>query len=386
MVDRRRETRVGGRVGAFASLLFLACSSAPPPKAPKPEPEPEPEAPADEPHPEKQLAVTGAGAALERVTSEPVEETRPAISPDGATLLFEVRVRDEGERAARQQTLVAVNPNTRAQRTLYTVDTNESDNPAWFPDQSSYVYASDAPGSWSLVRALTSTPNAAIAVLASGEVAPSVSTPSVSPDGSRIAFSMMVRDTRTIAVINADGSHLTLLGGGSEPCWNPDGSTIVFARTVGDRTQLFLVNPNSGTDVVQLTSGDFDNVWPAWSPDGQYVVFTSDRGWKRDTELKRTNLYVIRRDGTDLTQLTQGDSIVTSPNWGRDNWVYFASDQAGNFDIWRLRLAGKYSNLAPAVVAPTQTGAHTTTESGCSKDTDCKGTRICVKHECVSPK
>lgn len=295
---------------------------------------------------------------------------------------------DKDNRTPRQQTLVAVNPNTRAQRTLYTVDTNKSDHPSWFPDGSSYVYASDAPGAWSLVRALTSSPNAAIAVIASGEVAPDVGTPTVAPDGSRIAFAMSVRDTRTVAVINSDGSHLTLLGPGTAPCWNPDGSTIVFARTVAEHSQLFLVNPNTGTDVVQLTSGEFDNTWPYWSPDGQYVVFTSDRGWKQATESRRTNLYVIRRDGTDLTQLTQGDSITSSPNWGKDNWIYFSSDQAGNFDVWRIRLGGKYSNLTPATFTPVASPTLPTVpdKAGCSKDTDCKGTRICIKHECAAPK
>ena len=343
----------------------------------------------------KELTVTGAGSALERLTSEDVSEMHPAISPDGSTLLFEVRVYGPTSDIPEKQTLVAINPNTRAQRTLYTADTNKSDHPAWLPDGSSYVYASDSPGAWSLVRALTASPNAAVGVIAAGEIAPDVSVPSVSPDGRRVVFATRLRGTWTIAVIHVDGSHLTLLGEGTWPSWSPDSSRIAFSRTVGDHDQLFLVNPDTGGDLVQLTSGEWDNNTPSWSPDAQYIVFSSTRGWKKDTgESKRTNLFVLNRDGTGLTQLTGGASFAREPNWGRDGWMYFSSDAAGNFDIWRLKPTGAYADLpgvrtgAPTTTKPTTTTTTTPTSptmSACMKDTDCKGDRICEKGACVSP-
>jgi TolB protein len=348
----------------------------------------------------KELAVTGAGSALERLTSEDVSEDHPAISPDGTTLLFEVRVYGPGSDEPQKQTLVAINPNTRAQRTLYTADTNRSDHPAWLPDGSSYVYASDSPGAWSLVRALTAAPNAAVGVIASGEIAPNVSFPSVAPDARRVTFCTRLRGQWTVAVINIDGSHLTLLGEGSQPSWSPDGSRIAFSRQVGEHVQLFIVNPDTGSDLVQLSSGEWDNEFPSWSPDGQYIVFASTRGWKKETdESKRTNLFVVNRDGTGLVQLTAGSSFARSPNWSRDGWIYFASDQAGNFDIWRLKPVGALADLPSVRVGG---GVHkpaaTTTATGmtqppppptggsqCMKDTDCKGDRICEKGACVSP-
>jgi len=363
--------------------VVLACGGA------KPPPPPPPVAARI-----KELNVTGAGSALERLTSEAVSEMHPAISPDGSTLLFEVRVYGPTSDVPEKQTLVAINPNTRAQRTLYTADTNKSDHPAWLPDGSSYVYASDSPGAWSLVRALTASPNAAVGVIAAGEIAPDVSVPSVSPDGKRVVFATRLRGTWTIAVIHVDGSHLTLLGEGTWPSWSPDSQRVAFSRTVGDHDQLFLVNPDTGSDLVQLTSGEWDNNTPAWSPDAQYIVFSSTRGWKKDAgESKRTNLFVLNRDGTCLTQLTAGSSFTREPNWGRDGWMYFSSDQAGNFDIWRLKPTGTYADL-PGVRQGTPTKPTTTTTtpttttpsmSACMKDTDCKGDRICEKGTCVAP-
>jgi Tol biopolymer transport system component len=366
---------------AITLIILLGC--APPPKPP----------PVVGPAQPKELAVTGGGSALERLTSEDVSEEHPAISPDGTTLLFEVRLYGPGSDVPLKQTLVAINPNTRAQRTLYTADTNKSDHPAWLPDGTSYLYASDSPGSWSLVRALTAAPNAAVGVIASGEIAPNVSWPSVAPDGRRVTFSTQLRGIWTIAVINIDGAHLTLLGEGTAPAWSPDGSRIAFSRSVGDHDQLFLVNPDTGGDLVQLTTGEWDNQKPAWSPDAQYIVFSSTRGWKKDTgESKRTNLFVTNRDGTGLTQLTSGSSFARDPNWGRDGWIYFASDQAGNFDIWRLKPTGAFADLPsvrPAGTGSTSTMTKPLTSPGnmaaCMKDTDCKGDRICDKGTCVSP-
>jgi len=351
--------------------------------------------------------VTGAGAALERVTSEPVSERSPAISPDGRVLLFCVQTYDELGENLEQSTLVGVEPNTRAQRTLFTSTSSSSDRPAWIPDQSSYVYSSNSPGAWSLVRALTAAPNAAINVIASGEIAPGASWPALSPDGRRVAFVTSVRGVPTVAIIGIDGSQLTLLGDGWSPAWSPDGTTLAFVRAVGSHLQLFLLNPRTGTDLVQLTAGDWDHYEPSFSPDAQYVVFSTNRGWNRFPEgspKRIKNLYILKRDGTGLTQLTDGNSLSAEPNWGADGWVYFSADQAGDFDIWRLRPEGEFASLqraqitAPLAAAGTlqpPAGAPTpaasapaaprSAGSGCSKDTDCKGERICTNGHCVAP-
>jgi Tol biopolymer transport system component len=361
------------------------------------------------------LDVTGAVASLERVTTEPVNEVRPAISPDGKILLFNVIL---VERGVSKKTIVGVDPSTRAQRTLYTSDKSRSADPVWMPDQSSYIYASDAPGSWSLVRALTSTPNAAVNVVAAGEIANSPGWPTVSPDGKRIAFSTLAHNERNIAIIGIDGARLTLIGAGDSPAWSPDGKRIVFGRNVGRHHHLFLIDPESGTNLVQLTSGDFDHNDPAWSPDGQYIIFSTNRASDvADTSATPTkaaaprgfNLYIVNRDGTGLTQVTSGDAQAVMPNWGSDGWIYFASDQSGDFDIWRLRPVGKYADLKSAAAAPTEAPpppppppppsssaaappapthpgpAAPPSGGGCTKDTDCKGDRVCDHGSCVSP-
>jgi Tol biopolymer transport system component len=304
--------------------------------------------------------------------------------------LFEVRTYDSTGQNLDKQTLVGVSPDTRSQRTFFTSEQSRGGYPAWLPDQSSYVYTSNSPGNWSLVRALTAAPNAAVSVIASGEVAPSASWPSVAPDGKKVTFTADVRGQESVLVVDLDGSHLTILGEGQSPAWSPDGNSLAFSRRVGDVHHLFLVDPQTGTGLVQLTQGNFSHYEPSWSPDGRFIVFSTDRG-SENASTRVRNMFIVNRDGTGLTQLTQGNSYNISPDWGRDNWIYFASDQSGNLDIWRLRPGGEYGNLGgPGAAAPTPSNSTapptaTPNTGGCNKDTDCKGNRICEASRCVSP-
>jgi TolB protein len=296
------------------------------------------------------LGVTGAGQALSRITSELVDELWPSISPDGSIVLFDVSVGDLSN--PRERTIVGVDPNTGARRTLYTSTTSFAEQTAWLPDNSSFVYTSNSPGSWSLVKALSNTPNAAVTVIVNGEVAPKASRPTLSPDGKRIAFSTQIRGTWTIAVAGIDGSRFTLLGEGMNPAWEPSGTRLAFHRVVNGKSQLFLVNADSGTDLVQLSTGENDNFNASWSPDARFLVFSSNRGWNTrpgGSEYGTGNLFIVSPDGTGLTQLTDGDGMANFPNWGADGWIYFSSNQAGDsFDIWRVRTVGDFAAGAPA--------------------------------------
>jgi len=77
---------------------------------------------------------------------------------------------------------------------------------------------------------------------------------------------------------------------------------------------------------------------PDWSPDRRRIAFV-----RQDRGKRSTSLYVVRRDGSGLQRLTQGDQVVAMPAWRGDGRLlaYAASPLAGgSFDIWTIDPAG----------------------------------------------
>lgn len=57
----------------------------------------------------------------------------------------------------------------------------------------------------------------------------------------------------------------------------------------------------------------------AWSPDGEWLAFVG-----RDVEVDEdveSNIYIIRVDGTELTQLTD-EAYASRPHWAT-NWIIY---------------------------------------------------------------
>ena len=106
--------------------------------------------------------------------------------------------------------------------------------------------------------------------------------PAFSPDGSKIIFaSNQPPSTRiNIWVMNADGSNQKRLttsttADDSTPVWSPDGLKIVFSRSMTGLGQIWIMNAADGSNPVDISNspgnGDFT---PEWSPDGRMIAFS----------------------------------------------------------------------------------------------------------------
>lgn len=164
--------------------------------------------------------------------------------------------------------------------------------------------------------------------------------PSISPDGSRIAFSSLDTGVWYIYLIDADGSNLVQFTDFSSavPHWSPDGKRLVFNSDHDDEpkdTPDLWAMDLDGSNLVELLdkppTADFNG---RWSPDGKQILFVSDRD-------EDYNLYVINVDGTGLTCLTQARSDEWFGRWSPDgSRILFVSNRTGNYDLFTMDADG----------------------------------------------
>jgi dipeptidyl aminopeptidase/acylaminoacyl peptidase len=108
---------------------------------------------------------------------------------------------------------------------------------------------------------------------------------------------------------------------------SPDGKTIVF-DLLGDLYTL----PIEGGKATRITEGLAFDAQPRFSPDGESIVFISDRSGG-------DNVWVMRLDFTDTTQVTQGNtSQYVSPEWMPDGEHIVVSRSSSLFGAAKLQM------------------------------------------------
>jgi WD40-like Beta Propeller Repeat len=133
--------------------------------------------------------------------------------------------------------------------------------------------------------------------------------PTISPDGSTVAYAMQVDGSWGIYAQRVGGRNATTIvndptrdeGG---PAYSPNGSLIAFHES-DDDGGIFIAGA-TGESVRRLTDVGFD---PAWSPDGKQIAFSTEE--VRDPAFRQTTsaLYVVDVGAGAPRRLVDGDGI-----------------------------------------------------------------------------
>ncbi|TDB69165.1 TolB family protein [Arundinibacter roseus] len=292
---------------------------------------------------------TSNAESLTRETNEPSQEFYPKVSPDGKYLLYFA--------AETERVEVQSNPNSGYFTKLFEQSTapskvkasgtivkkeigsqirspliQDAKDAIWLPDGSGVIFSYRKPAQPVIVK--TNINGVGLNYVSQGAMGSNDSEPNVTKDGSKVIFNTLVGSSKMICSMSINGGSFTVLTEGEHVSINPlNSDQIIYNLTVNGRTQIFTMNLRSGQKT-QLTSGEFDCRDGAFSNDGNWLAYSSNQ---ESPNTNKYHIYMMKTDGTDVRQLTQGSTNEGDPCWSPDNWVFFYSNAASNYNIWKVK-------------------------------------------------
>ena len=208
-----------------------------------------------------------------------------------------------------------------------------------------------------------------------------------SPDGTTLCFTEVRNGHHGIYLVNAEqGSVVKQISGGNDNDYggvlSRDGNTIFFHRREGfqsysiwsyDRktnlfsnysrgmtpvlipgkdneiycarftdqkeSEIWRINFETGVEEIILSQPGRSFTTPQLSPDGKRLLVTGTSVSEKDKAIN-TDIFVVRTDGTNLTQLTYHPGNDMSAIWSPDGkYIYFLSQRGSAnriFNVWKM--------------------------------------------------
>jgi dipeptidyl aminopeptidase/acylaminoacyl peptidase len=287
-----------------------------------------------------------AGGEAQRLTELKEGVSEPEWSPDGRSIAFTSRVRDE----AYDETDQKKRRPRRFTRLQYKFDSE-----GWTGDRRQHLFTVPADGS------------APAKQLTDGDFEDGH--PSWSPDSRRIAFASARHDdwdlsaARDVYVVDSAGGEQQQLtpteGMCDEPSWSPDGTRIALQYTPGifddpRHTQIAVIDASGGAPEILTASldrqcGPYPSLRrPLWQDD-RIVFGVEDAG--------NNHLYAVAADGTEKPELLiGGDQVLTGVDVVGDKIVHTASSPTTVSELFagdrRLTSVGDAFVEGREIVAP----------------------------------
>ncbi len=215
----------------------------------------------------------------------------------------------------------------------------------------------------------------------------SVGSVALSPDGHRVAYTVVMRDRPgrpygQLWLMDMATQKSARVGGekdsGDSPLWSPDGKWLAFDGSQSGKGGLYVARAD-GSEITFLASTSGTNSplpgtgkGMTWSPDGKQIAFISStpgaeaaqasgdpmvitrylykpdagEGMTRFNDNQRLHIFVVDVASKQVRQLTQGETDEHSIDWSPDGKeILFVSnrepnqDEFFNYDVFTLRLA-----------------------------------------------
>ena len=285
--------------------------------------------------------------AVTKITNDGTYKAWAKVSPDGTQLLYSERDKNNIWNVA-----LLRNVNSPAKTQLAA----NASCPAWYENNTQFVYVSLESKS-KLVR--SSVAGSSKTFVTREPVGEDDYRPSVR--GQAILCDTWEHGARRLYSMRDNGTEITSLGDGWAPSWHPTEPKFLFVRQTGDvdsrdrRWGIYEMDLAS-TQITQVyEDSKYFSINPSYSWDGQYILFqrgaeeiktgrrVTKKGDKKNTDQTvstedRWHLFVIKSDGTGLTQLTSGNVDAFSPSWDNNGNVFFIAGRGKTYEVYRARI------------------------------------------------
>lgn len=120
-------------------------------------------------------------------------------------------------------------------------------------------------------------------------------------------------------------------------------------RADGERHAVHIMNPDGSSPVDVSAELDARGVSLIWSPDGTKIAFANNRPGdfevvNRDIVLGAREIWVMNADGSNRVNLTNHDEDDILPRWSPDGMkIAFQSKRNGEWEIWVMNADGSDS-------------------------------------------
>ncbi len=260
--------------------------------------------------------MTATGGDIRNLTSSPLRDWSPVVSPDRKRVAFLTEVGegdaiDVMELGGRSRTrLTASGPRHRGLR--------------WSPGSNRIAYVAEQEGGpFIYVADLRQSQPQLLTTLSTDDPG------DWSPDGQWVAFSVRDGGARGIYIRNPDGVNQKQLSSGPDysPRWSPDSRWIAFLSDRDGNPEIYLMSASDGSGLRRLTQTEAPEYQMSWSPDSKRLLFVSERDGNPE-------IYTAGIEGDGQARLTFNGVADEQPQWSPDGKrIVFVSHLYGNPEI-----------------------------------------------------
>jgi Tol biopolymer transport system component/tRNA A-37 threonylcarbamoyl transferase component Bud32 len=185
-----------------------------------------------------------------------------------------------------------------------------------------------------------------------------LASPSVSPDGRRIAYSGGATEWDVLEISVPEGRVRTMVGGGGIswlPDWAPSGTHYLFSRIAESGRVIEDRSAAEGFSrrVAEAPQGsaNFGLFSPQWAPDGKQFLFLQSPG------PRRAKLTIANVSGGPWTVLADAGNFVNAHAWSPDGqWIAFVRTEGDKQQLVKMKPAAGETPVVLSKAAPKAEG------------------------------